>query len=72
MAGRSLSVHGFLFSTSNVTSSPARARLQPSFPFFCEWWRTTLNLNETQRVVLTADPDTNRRRGEVCALAWQG
>lgn len=72
VAARLLRVHGLLFLTSDVTSSRARARLQPSFPFFCECWRTTLNPNETQRVVLTADPDTSRQRGEVCALACEG
>lgn len=53
-----------------VTS--ARARLSTIVSIFCECLRTTLIRNETQRVVLTADPDTSTRRGEACALAGRG
>lgn len=51
----------------------ALACLRPSFPYFGEWPRDTLILTETQRVVLTADPDkVDSEASEVCALAGQG
>lgn len=51
----------------------ALAWLRPSFPYFGEWLRDTLILTETQRVVLTADPDkVDSEVSEVCALAGRG